>query len=64
MGGVATRREANAAYHTIGGYGSVNLDSYGILGLAPEFFNLQMLLQPLEEQLYMPSVVIQFRHFQ
>ena len=45
-------------HHAIGGYCSVNLDYYSIPGLTTEFFNLQVLLQPLEEQFYLPSVVI------
>lgn len=50
-------------HHAIGGYGDVDLDSYVILCLAPELFNLQMLPQPLEEQFYLPPVVIQSHHF-
>ena len=34
------------------------------LGLPPEFFNLKVLLQPFEEQLYLPPVVVQFGHLQ
>ena len=50
-------------HHAIGAYGSVDLYSYGIL-FAPEFFNLQMLLQPFEEQLYLPPVVIKVCNLQ
>ena len=34
------------------------------LGLPPEFFNLKVLLQTFEEQLYLPPVVVQFGHLQ
>jgi len=37
------------------------MGSNSILGLTPEFFNLKMLLQPLEEKLNLPSVMLQFR---
>jgi len=38
------------------------LDSDSILALTPEFFNLKMLLQPLEEKLNLLSVMVQFRN--
>ena len=47
-------------HHAIGGYRSVDLDPHGVLGLTPELFYLQMLLQPLEEELNLPAVTIEF----
>ena len=47
-------------HHTIGCDCGVNLDPDGIFAGTPEFFNLEMLLQPFEEQLDLPSIVVQF----
>ena len=51
-------------HHAVGGYCSVDLDSYGILAHTPEFFNLQVLPQSFEEQLYLTPVVVQFGYLQ
>ena len=34
------------------------MDSNGVLGFTPELFYLEMLLEPLEEQLYLPTILI------
>ena len=38
--------------------GNMDLYSYGILGVAPEPFDTQMLLDPFEEQLHLPAVAV------
>ena len=40
----------------VGTDGRVNLYSDSILSCSPEFFNLEVLLEPLEEQLYLPAI--------
>ena len=44
---------------TIGNDGCTDLDPDGILCSAPEFLDFQMLLQPLEEELNLPPVLIE-----
>jgi hypothetical protein len=44
---------------TIGNDSSTDLDPNGILCSAPEFLDFQMLLQPLEEELNLPPVLIE-----
>ena len=44
---------------TIGNDCSTDLNPDGILCSAPEFLDLQMLLQPLEEELYLPPVLVE-----
>lgn len=46
-------------HHAIGGYRGVDLDADGVLGLTPELFYLQMLLDPLEEEFYLPAVLVE-----
>ena len=43
---------------TIGDDGDVNLYAHGIFGLAPEPFDAEMLLDPLEEKLHLPAVAV------
>ena len=43
----------------VGTDGRVNLYSDSILSCSPEFFNLEVLLEPLEEQLYLPTVLVE-----
>lgn len=38
--------------------GNMNLNTHGILGLSPEPLDLEMLLDPFEEKLHLPSVLI------
>ena len=42
----------------VGDDGDVYLDADGVLGLAPEPLDLEMLLDPLEEQLHLPPIFI------
>ena len=42
----------------ISNYGTINLDADGILGCAPELLDSQVLLDPFEEQLHTPSVMV------
>ena len=44
---------------TIGNDGCTDLNPDGILCSAPEFLDLQMLLQPLEEELNLPPVLVE-----
>ena len=44
---------------TVGTDGSVNLYSDSILSCTPEFFDFEVLLEPLEEQLYLPTVLVE-----
>ena len=46
-------------HHAIGGYCRVNLDADCVLGLTPELFYLQVLLDPLEEEFYLPAVFVE-----
>lgn len=43
----------------IGDDGHMNLDTYGILGLAPEGLDPEMLLDPFEEEFDLPAVSVQ-----
>ena len=38
--------------------GGIDLDADGILGCAPEPLDVEMLLHPLEKQLYLPAVLV------
>lgn len=38
--------------------GGIDLDSDGVLGCAPEPLDVEMLLHPFEEQLYLPTVLV------
>ena len=49
----------NNCNETVGDDCNVYLYADGILGLAPEFLDLKVLLNPLEEKLDLPSVLIQ-----
>lgn len=44
---------------TIGNDGAVDLDSDSVLGSTPKFLDFEMLLEPLEKQFYLPSVLVQ-----
>ncbi len=44
---------------TIGDDGNMYLDTYCILRFTPEAFDLKMLFDPLEEQLHLPSVLVE-----
>ena len=44
---------------TVGTYGRINLYSDSVLGSTPEFLDFEMLLEPLEEKLYLPTVLIE-----
>ncbi len=46
-------------HETVGSDGSTDLYSDSILRSAPELFDLEVLLEPLEEQLYLPSVLVE-----
>ena len=48
----------------VGGDCRPDLDAHGIFGTAPEFLDLQMLLQPFEEQFDLPAVSVEVRDFQ
>ena len=41
-----------------------NLYSDSVLCSAPEFLNLEVLLEPLEEQLNLPSVLVEISNFE
>ena len=47
--------------NTVRGDCSIDLNLYGILIVAEEFLDVQMLLHPFEEKLYPPAVSIQKR---
>ena len=47
---------------TVGTYSRVNLNTYSVLCRTPKLFNLQMLLEPLEKELNLPSVLIKFSY--
>lgn len=49
-------------YKTVGSNSSTNLYSDSVLRSAPELFYLEVLLEPLEEQLYLPSVLVEVGH--
>ena len=44
---------------TVGTDGRINLYSDSVLGSTPEFLDFEMLLEPLEEKLYLPTVLIE-----
>ena len=46
-------------HETVGSDSSTNLYSDSVLRSAPELFDLEVLLEPLEEQLYLPSVLVE-----
>ena len=48
----------------VGTDGRVNLYSDSVLGSAPESLNLEVLLEPLEEQLYLPTVLVEVSNLQ
>ena len=47
-------------HHTVGRNRGVNLNPDGVLGFSPDLFYLEVLLQPLEKQLDLPSVLVEF----
>ena len=49
----------NDGNETVGDDGNVYLYAHGILRLAPKTLDLEMLLDPLEEQLHLPSVFVE-----
>ena len=49
-----------SSHHTVGYDCRVDLNTDCVFGRAPELFYLQMLLDPLEEKLDLPPVVIEF----
>ena len=46
-------------YEAIGTNSRVNLYSDSVLSSSPELLDLEVLLEPLEEQLYLPTVLIE-----
>lgn len=52
----------NDGHQTVGTYSRVNLNTYCVLCRTPKLFNLQMLLEPFEKELNLPSVLIKFGH--
>src|SRR5450759_1486600 len=42
----------------VSGNGAPDLSLHGVLARAQEFFDSQMLLDPLEEQFYLPAVLV------
>ena len=46
-------------HKAVSDYGTIDLDSYGILRNAPEFLDFKVLLNPFEEKFDAPSVAIQ-----
>lgn len=51
-------------HRAVGSDGCTNLYADSILGSTPEFLNLEVLLEPLEEQLCLPSVLIEVGYLQ
>ena len=49
---------------TVGADGRINLYTDSVLSSAPEFLDIKVLLEPLEEQLYLPSVLIEVGNLQ
>ena len=48
-------------YHqTVSDNGTVDLYSNSILASTPELLNLKVLLEPLEEQFYAPTITVKF----
>ena len=50
----------NDGNQAIGTDGSIDLDSYGVFSGAPELLDFEVLLEPFEEQLYLPTVLVEF----
>ena len=48
----------------VGTDGSVNLYSDSILSCTPEFLDFEVLLEPLEEQFYLPTVLVEVGNLQ
>ena len=48
----------------VGTDGRVNLYSDSILSCTPELFDFEVLLEPLEEQLYLPTVLVEVSNLQ
>ena len=46
-------------HKAVGDDGDINLRFHSILGSAPELLDSEVLLEPLEEQLYQPSVLVE-----
>src|SRR5574344_1047178 len=46
------------SHKAVGSDGCTNLYSDSVLGSSPELLDLEVLLEPLEEQLYLPSVLV------
>ena len=45
-------------HKTVSNYGTIDLDSHGILRGAPKLLDAQVMLNPFEEQLHAPSVAV------
>ena len=43
----------------VGGYGAPNLRLHRVLARAQEFLDAQMLLDPFEEQLHLPAILVE-----
>ena len=48
----------------VGTDGRVNLYSDSILSCTPELFDFEVLLEPLEEQLYLPTILVKVSNLQ
>ena len=48
----------------VGTDGRVNLYSDSVLGSSPKLLDLEVLLEPLEEQLYLPTVLVEVGNLQ
>lgn len=46
--------------HTVSDYSTIDLDSNDILAGIPKLLNLEVLLEPLEEQFYTPTIMVKF----
>ena len=49
---------------TVGTNDRINLYSDSVLGCTPELFDFEVLLEPLEEQLYLPTVLVEVSNLQ
>ena len=49
----------NNSNEAVGANGRVNLYSDSVLSSAPEFLDFEVLLEPLEEQLYLPAILVE-----
>jgi hypothetical protein len=47
-------------YETVGTNSRVDLYSDSVLGSSPKLLDLEVLLEPLEKQLYLPSILVEF----